>query len=58
MCNDKYKVLREFECYGKHMIVVRRMENNVHVMPIDEWKCICKRNFLKQYYDKVRDKIA
>lgn len=58
MYNEGYKILREFECCGKHMIVVR-MINGIHTMTINEWNYICKVNhFTGHYIKKCKGKIA
>lgn len=33
----EFKVIKEFECHGKRMFVVKGI-NSCHVMPWDEWK--------------------
>ena len=50
--NDKYEVIKEFECYGEQMVTVR-IENNAHVMSLEEWHKIYGRN----HQDKWKTRI-
>lgn len=50
--NDKYKVIKEFECYGKPMVTVR-IDKAAHVMSREEWQKICGRNHLERWETKV-----
>lgn len=40
---DGYKLIAEFNCYGKQMVTVR-IKNAAHVMGREEWNKICGRN--------------
>lgn len=44
-----YEIIREFECCGKHMVIVK-LQCSTHVMTMDEWKSV-KRNL---YYPKEK----
>lgn len=33
----EYELIREFMCNGKQMVIIR-IKNCVHTMPLDEWK--------------------
>lgn len=33
--SDRYKVISEFECYGKNMVVIK-IRGNVHIMSQEE----------------------
>lgn len=50
--NDKYEVIKEFECHGEQMVVVR-IENNAHVMSLEEWHKIYGRNHQDKWTTKV-----
>lgn len=41
--NDEYKVIKEFECHGKQMVIVR-IGNAAHVMSQEEWHKVYGRN--------------
>lgn len=41
--NDKYEVIKEFECHGEQMVTVR-IRNAAHVMSLEEWHKIYGRN--------------
>lgn len=41
--NDEYKVIKEFECHGKPMVIVR-IGRAAHVMSQEEWHKIYGRN--------------
>lgn len=40
------EIVVKFICCGKHMVVVK-LEHGTHVMDIDEWKCIYKKQHLR-----------
>ena len=50
--NDKYEVIKEFECHGEQMVAVR-IENNAHVMSLEEWHKIYGRNHQNKWATKV-----
>lgn len=50
--SDEYKVIKEFDCYGKQMVTVR-IGNAAHVMSLEEWHKIYGRN----HQDKWKTKI-
>jgi hypothetical protein len=50
--NDKYEVIKEFECHGEQMVAVR-IENNAHVMSLEEWHKIYGSNHQDKWATKV-----
>ena len=50
--SDKYEVIKEFECHGEQMVAVR-IENNAHVMSLEEWHKIYGRNHQDKWATKV-----
>lgn len=50
--NDKYEVIKEFECHGKPMVTVR-IGNAAHVMSLEEWHKIYGRNHQDKWKTKV-----
>lgn len=49
---DGYKVIKEFECHGKHMVTVR-IGNAAHVMSLEEWHKVYGRNHQEKWKTKV-----
>lgn len=45
--NDEYKVIKEFECHGKQMVIVRS-GNAAHVMSLEEWHKVYSRSHQKK----------
>lgn len=43
MNKHSYEIIREFNCYGKHMIIVR-VGNVVHVMDYSDWQLMYEHN--------------
>lgn len=33
----RYKIIKEFDCCGKHMVIIK-LEHGTHVMTEDEWR--------------------
>ena len=50
--NDKYEVIKEFECHGEQMVTVR-IGNAAHVMSLEEWHKIYGRNHQNKWATKV-----
>lgn len=50
--NDKYEVIKEFECHGKQMVTVR-IGNAAHVMSQEEWHKVYGRNHQDRWNTKV-----
>ena len=50
--SDKYEVIKEFECHGKQMVTVR-IENNAHVMSLEEWRKVYGRSHQDKWKTKV-----
>lgn len=50
--NDKYEVIKEFECHGEQMVTVR-IGNAAHVMSLEEWRKVYGRN----HQDKWKTRI-
>lgn len=50
--NDKYEVIKEFECHGKPMVTVR-IGSAAHVMNQEEWHKIYGRNHQDRWKTKV-----
>ncbi len=50
--NDKYEVIKEFECHGEQMVTVR-IGNAAHVMSLEEWHKIYGRNHQNKWTIKV-----
>lgn len=50
--NDEYEVIKEFECHGKQMVTVR-IENNAHVMSLEEWRKVYGRSHQDKWKTKV-----
>ncbi len=50
--NDKYEVIKEFECHGEQMVAVR-IKNNAQVMSLEEWHKIYGRNHQDKWATKV-----
>lgn len=50
--NDKYEVIKEFECHGEQMVAVR-IENNAHVMSLEEWHKIYGRNHQDKWTTRI-----
>lgn len=40
--NDGYEIIKEFECCGKNMVIVK-IRNAAHVMTLEEWRLIYGR---------------
>lgn len=49
---SEYKVIKEFDCYGKTMVIVR-IGNAAHVMSQEEWHKIYGRNHQDKWKVKV-----
>ncbi len=47
-----YKIIKEFDCCGKHMITVK-IGNAVHVMDYSEWQLIYGRNHQNKWKKKL-----
>lgn len=52
MMNDEYEVIKEFECHGKPMVIVR-IGNAVHVMNMEEWHKVYGRNHQEKWETEV-----
>lgn len=52
MSNDRYTIIREFVCQGKHMITVR-IGNAVHVMDYSDWQLIYECNYRNEWKGKT-----
>lgn len=52
MMNDEYEVIKEFECHGKPMVIVR-IGNAAHVMSQEEWRKVYGRNHQNKCVTKV-----
>ena len=50
--NDEYKVISEFYCNGKQMVIVR-IGNAAHVMSQEEWHKIYGRNHQERWKTKI-----
>ena len=50
--SDKYKVVSEFNCYGKPMVTVG-IGNAAHVMRQEEWRKINGRKYQERWETKV-----
>ena len=50
--NHEYELIKKFECYRKQMVAVR-IENNDHVMSLEEWHKIYGRNHQDKWKTKV-----
>lgn len=50
--SDEFKVIKEFECYGKSMVIVR-IGNAVHVMSLEEWHKVYGRSYQEKWKTKV-----
>lgn len=50
--NDGYEVIKEFECHGKPMVIVR-IGNAAHVMSLEEWHKLYGRNHQEKWKTKV-----
>ena len=50
--NDKYEVIKEFECHGEQMVTVR-IRNAAHVMSLEEWHKIYGRNHQDKWETKI-----
>lgn len=50
--NDKYEVIKEFECHGEQMVAVR-IKNNAHVMSLEEWHKIYGRNHQDKWTTRI-----
>lgn len=50
--NDEYKVIKEFECHGGLMVIVRN-GNAAHVMSLEEWCKIYGRNHQEKWKTEV-----
>lgn len=50
--SDEYKVIKEFDCYGKQMVTVR-IGNAAHVMSLEEWHKVYGRNHQEKWDTKV-----
>lgn len=50
--SDKYKVIKEFSCYGKPMVTVR-IGSAAHVMSQEEWHKVYGRNHQEKWKTKV-----
>lgn len=37
MDRDEYEIVREFECCGKKMVIVK-LPTGTHIMPLAEWR--------------------
>ncbi len=50
--NDKYEVIKEFECHGEQMVTVR-IGNAAHVMSLEEWRKVYGRSHQDKWKTKV-----
>lgn len=50
--NDECKVIKEFECHGKQMVTVR-IGSAAHVMSLEEWRKIYRRNHQEKWKTEV-----
>lgn len=50
--NDKYEVIKEFECHGNRMVTVR-IGNAAHVMTLEEWHKIYGRNHQEKWETRL-----
>ncbi len=50
--SDEYKVIKEFDYYGKQMVRVR-IGNAAHVMSLEEWHKVYSRNHQEKWDTKV-----
>lgn len=50
--NNEFKVIKEFECHGKPMVIVR-IGNAAHVMSLEEWRKIYGRNHQDKWKTNV-----
>ena len=50
--NDKYEVIKEFECHGEQMVTVR-IGNAAHVMSLEEWRKVYRRSHQDKWKTKV-----
>ena len=49
--SDEYKVIKEFDCYGKQMVTVRT-GNAAHVMSQEEWHKVYGKNHQEKWKKK------
>ena len=49
---DEYRVITEFDCYGKQMVTVR-IRSTAHVMNREEWHKIYGRNHQNKRKNKI-----
>ncbi len=56
MDKDDIKIICEFDCNGITMIVVR-LENSIHVMPLNEWKWT-KKHLRKRKNKTTKYRVA
>lgn len=54
--NDGYEIIKEFECCGKNMIIVR-ITNATHVMTLEEWHLVFGR-WHPERWEKGKRKTA
>lgn len=52
MIEQRYEIVKEFECYGKPMVTVR-VGNAAHVMSREEWQKVYGRNHKDRWETKV-----
>jgi len=50
--NDEYEVIKEFEYHGKPMGIVR-IGNAAHVISLEEWRKVYRRNHQEKWKTKV-----
>lgn len=50
--SDEFKVIKEFECHGKQMVIVR-IGNVAHVMSLEEWHKVYGRNHQEKWKTKA-----
>lgn len=53
--NDEYKVVSEFLCCGRQMVIVR-FRNAAHVMSLEEWRKVYRKNHQNKWKTKVDQK--